>query len=225
MPRFLDQERERKLEVNPRYFEVGFGRGNSSIQDVSILSSGEPVEVGGVNLSGKIDRVEIGDGIFTICDYTTGVAVSKIRAIREGRSLRFPIYLAVVKQLLSKLTLEDMRPAGGIYYILRENVKTELGLGDREYNGIAFKAHPSNHQLLPRSSNSKRHQASADLDYEEQSIQSVIDLSVSYVSEYVSSISNGKFPLTPHDPKDVCRYCEFKRICRIGAISEDDADR
>lgn len=225
LPRFLDQERERKLQVDPCYFEVGFGRGNASIQGDSTLSSKEPVRVGGVNLSGKIDRIEIGDGIFTIGDYTTGANVPKIRAIQEGRSLQLPIYLAVVEQLLSKLTFEDIQPVGGIYYILRENSKAELGIGDREYNEIAFKAHPSNHQLLPRSSNSKRHNASADLDYEEESFQSVINRSVLYVSEYVSSISNGQFSLTSHNPKEVCRYCEFKRICRIGAISEDDADK
>ena len=224
LPRFLDQERERKLLVDPCYFEVGFGRGDSSIQGDSTLSSKEPVKVGKVNLTGKIDRVEIGNGIFTIGDYTTGANIPKIRAIREGRSLQLSIYLAVVEQLLGKLAFQDFKAVGGIYYILRENGKAELGIGDREYNGIAFKAHSSNHQLLPRNSKSKHRQA-ADFEYEEESMQSVIDRTVLYVSEYVSSISNGKFPLTPHDPQDVCRHCEFKRICRIGAISEDDVDR
>lgn len=223
LPRFLDQERERKLEVEPRYFDVGFGHGNFSNPRDSTLSSRGPVKVGDVSLTGKIDRVEIGDGFFTICDYTTSARVPKIRAIREGRSLQLPIYLAVVEQLLSKLTLADTQAVGGTYYILRENGKAELGIGDRDYNGIAFKAHSNNHQLLPRNANSKPGQASPN--HEEETIQSVIDLSVCYVSEYVSSISNGQFPLTSHDPKDVCRYCEFKRICRIGAITEDDINK
>lgn len=223
LPRFLDQERERQFNVEPRYFDVGFGNENSSAPKDSTLSAREPVTLGGVNLSGKIDRVEIGDGIFTICDYTTSARVPKIRAIREGRGLQLPIYLAVVEQLLSKLTLEDAHAVAGTYYILRENGKVELGIGDRDYNGIAFKAHSNNHQLLPRSSHSKREQTSPNHD--EETVQSVIDRSVLYVSEYVASISQGQFPLTSHDPKDVCRYCEFKRICRIGAITEDDADR
>ena len=154
---------------------------------------------------------------------TTSARVPKIRAIRQGRGLQLPIYLAVVEQLMSKLPLEDAHAVGGTYYILRENGKVELGIGDRDYNGIAFKAHSNNHQLLPRSSNSKHEQTSPNHD--EETIQSVIDRSVSYVSEYVASISHGQFPLTSHDPKEVCRYCEFKRICRIGAITEDDADR
>ena len=222
LPRFLGQEREREFQVAPRYFEVEFGHGNSSIARNSILSSSEPVKVGGVNLSGRIDRVEIGDGIFTIGDYKTSANVPKIRAIQEGRSLQLPIYLVVVRQLLKELIFEDMQAAGGIYYILGENGKAELGIGDRNYNGIAFGASPNNHQLLPKNPNSKRRREAPDFDSEEQTMQSVIEQSIRYVSGYMSSISNGKFPLTPHDPKLVCRHCDFKRICRIGALAEDD---
>ena len=224
LPRFLDQEREREFAVEPRHFEVRFGHGSASNLEDRILSSSEPVRVGDVSLSGRVDRVDIGDGIFTIGDYKTGVNVPKIGAIREGRSLQLPIYLVVVQQLLNNLTLEDFQAVGGIYYILREDGKANLGIGDSEYNGIAFKAASNNLQLLPKSSNSQRCQASPDSDCEEETIQSVIERSVLYVSEYVSSISNGQFPLTPHDPKEVCRYCDFKRICRTGAIAEDDTE-
>ena len=103
LPRFLAQERERELKVEPRYFEVRFGHGNSSISADPILGSSEPMKVGGVDLAGKIDRVEIGDGIFTIGDYKTGTSMPKIRAIREGRSLQLPIYLVVVQQLSEQI--------------------------------------------------------------------------------------------------------------------------
>ena len=224
LPRFLDQEREREFAVEPRHFEVRFGHGRSSNLEDRILSSSDPVRVGDVSLSGRVDRVDIGDGIFTVGDYKTGANIPKIRAILEGRSLQLPIYLVVVQQLLNNLTLEDFQAVGGIYYILREDGKADLGIGDREYNKVAFKAGSTNLQLLPKRQNSKCQQVSPDSDCEEETIRSVIERSVLYVSEYVSSMSNGKFPLTPHDPKDVCRHCDFKRICRIGAITENDAD-
>ena len=59
-----------------------------------------------------------------------------------------------------------------------------------------------------------------------------------YVQQYVDSISNGKFPLitrvetfvdskedgdapiTPRNKTASCSYCDYKRICRVGAISE-----
>ncbi len=225
LPRFLDQERERELEVEPGYFGVGFGPRNSSTQGDSPLGSQEPVKVGEVNLKGTIDRIEIGEGIFTVGDYTTGANLPKIRAIREGRSLKLPIQLAVAAELLGKLTSDDTQAAGAIYYVLRENGRAELGIGDREYNGIAFrKAHSNNQQLLPGGTNSRSRPVAPGLDSEEETLDSIIDRSVQYVSEYVSSMSNGQFPLTPHDPKDVCRYCDFKRICRIGGIPEDAGD-
>lgn len=224
LPRFLDQERERELEVEPGYFGIGFGPRNASTQGDSPLGSQEPVKVGEVNLRGTIDRIEIGEGIFTIGDYATGANLPKIRAIREGRSLKLPIQLAVAAQLLRNLTSEEAYAAGGIYYILRENGRAELGIGDREYNGIAFRAHSNNQQLLPSGTSSRSCPAAPNSDCEEETLDSIIDQSVRYVSEYVSSISNGQFPLTPHDPEDVCRYCEFKRTCRIGGISEDAAE-
>ncbi|MDE0298680.1 MAG: PD-(D/E)XK nuclease family protein [Candidatus Poribacteria bacterium] len=225
LPHFLIQERERDLELEPRYFEVGFGRGHSSTAGDATLSSSKPVKVGGVNLAGTIDRVEIGDRVFAVGDYTTGVNVPKIRSILEGRNLQLPIYLIVAEQLLKRRTLERFHAVGGIYYILHEKGRAELGLGDKDYNGIAFKASARNRQLLPGTTRSNSNPMSTDFDVEEDTFQSVIDQSVLFVSEYVSSISEGQFPLTPHDPKDVCRYCESKRICRIGAISDDDADR
>ena len=225
LPRFLDQERERELEVEPGNFGVGFGPRHASTQGDSQLSSQEPVKVGDVNLRGEIDRIEIGDGIFTIGDYTTAANLPKIRDIREGRSLKLPIQLAVAAQLLGKLNSDDAQAAGAIYYVLRENGRAELGIGDREYNGIAFrKARPNNQQLLPGRTYSRSRPVAPGLDSEEETLDSIIDRSVQYVSEYVSSISNGQFPLTPHDPKEVCRYCEFKRICRIGGIPEDAGD-
>ena len=129
----------------------------------------------------------------------------------------------MAEQLLSKLPLEETQAVGGTYYILHENGKAELGIGDRDFNGIAFKAHSNNHQLLPRSSNSTPEQVPPNL--EEETIQSVIDRSVLYVSEYVTSISNGLFPLTSTIQGKSVATCGFKTICRIGAISENDADR
>ena len=59
-----------------------------------------------------------------------------------------------------------------------------------------------------------------------------------YVQQYVDSISNGTFPLitrvetfvdseeegdtpiTPSNKTAPCSYCSYKRVCRVGAISE-----
>ena len=59
-----------------------------------------------------------------------------------------------------------------------------------------------------------------------------------YVQHYIDSISNGTFPLitrvetfvdteeegdtpiTPKNKTEPCNYCRYKRVCRVGAISE-----
>ena len=211
LPTFLAAERKRNFEVQPRYFEVGFGLRTSEKIDPE-LSIADAITVGDVAISGKVDRIELGDGIFTIGDYKTGSYLPKILDILEGRSLQLPLYLVVVEQLLKRTNPLGMKGAGGLYYTLREDCKVELGIGDREYNGKAFKASSRNGQLLP------------NYDYGIDSFQSLIDQVIGYVNQYVSSISRGEFPLTPHDHKLVCRFCSFKKICRVGAIAEDDGE-
>ena len=211
LPTFLQAERTRKFEVQPRYFEVGFGSGGREGQTDLTLGSIRPITVGEVALDGKIDRIEVGDELFIVGDYKTGRNNPKIRDILEGRSLQLPVYIAVVEQLLSGHHPTGMKGAGGVYYVLREDSKADLGLGDREYAGRVFQTSSRSGQLLPNRGQSVG------------SVQEVVDLAVEYVNRYVRSIANGEFPLTPHDKQLVCRFCSFKKICRVGVISEETA--
>jgi len=212
LPTFLAEERKRKFDVHPRYFEVQFGHRNMSERVDSILSCAEPIQVGGVPLSGRVDRVELGDGFFTVADYKTGSYTPKIRDILEGRSLQLPLYLFAIEQLLRKHPPGAFRGVGGVYYTLREDCKAELGIGEREYNGKAFRAGPTSGQLLPNSAQGV------------QSLQAIIDLAIEHTNRYVRSIVNGEFPLTSHDKKLVCRSCPFKKSCRVGAIVEEESE-
>ena len=210
LPTFLEVERARNFEVQPRHFEVWFGSGHMPAQVDSHLSSTEAVTVGDIRLRGKIDRIELGDGIFTIGDYKTGSYLPKINDILEGRSLQLPLYLAVAEQLLRKSNPDPVKKTGAVYYTLRDDCKVELGAGDKEYSGIAFKKDRSG-QLLP---NAKKGV---------ENLKSLVDIVIEHANRYVASISKGEFPLTSHDQKEVCGYCSFKRICRVGAFDETEA--
>ena len=73
LPAFLEAERERNLEVQPRYFEVRFGPNvRSEPTDPHSSAATKAIMVGEVSLSGRIDRVELGNGMFVIGDYKTG---------------------------------------------------------------------------------------------------------------------------------------------------------
>ncbi|MCZ6677892.1 MAG: exodeoxyribonuclease V subunit gamma [Candidatus Poribacteria bacterium] len=203
LPAFLEAERARKLEAQPRYFEVEFGLSGGKEWTDARLGSDLPIPVGDVSLSGRIDRIEMGNGFFIVGDYKTGSVHPKIGDILEGRSLQLPIYLTVVEQLMKRHHVGEVRGIGGVYYVLREGGKADLGIGEQAYNGRGFKASSRNGQLVGN-------------------VQEIINLSVEYVNRYVRSISSGEFPLTSHDTQLVCRSCSFKKICRVGVIGEED---
>ena len=227
LPAFLEAERERDLEVQPRYFEVEFGPSVRSEPTDPQLGSAGAITVGEVSLSGRIDRIELGNGMFVIGDYKTGSTTPKLNDLLEGRSLQLPLYVAVVEQLLKQQSpsiqgladdLESIQGVGGVYYVLQEESKAELGIGDKDYNGRAFQVSSRSGQLLP---NSRYQIADADTDADSDVIGSIVDRAVEHANQYVQSIADGDFQLTSHDKTKVCRYCSFKRICRVGAIAED----
>ncbi len=227
LPAFLEAERERDLEVQPRYFEVEFGPSVRSEPADPQLGSTEAITVGGVSLSGRIDRIELGNGMFVIGDYKTGSTTPKLNDLLEGRSLQLPLYVAVVEQLLRQQSvpiqgfeedLESVQGVGGVYYVLQEESRTELGFGDRDCNGRAFQVSSRSGQLLP---NSRYQIADVGTDADSDVIGSIVDVAVEHANQYVRSIADGDFQLTSHDRTKVCRYCSFKQICRVGVVAEE----
>jgi len=197
---FLEEiDRVSKTQTVPKHFEVPFGNMKSSNKEIEI-DLGE-IKIGDVKMQGKIDRVEIGDGFFVVADYKTGGTEIKIDDIIEGRSIQLPIYINALEQYWEQQGIE-LKGVAGIYYKLRDECRAELGLGDAEYKDIAFQAHSTSGQIVPgRKINI--------------SLDEVVKRAVDYIHEYVESISQGEFPLTPHEQDKVCRYCPYKRICRI----------
>ena len=217
LPAFLEAERKRDLEVQPRYFEVEFGPSVRSEPTDPHLGSREAITVGDVSLSGRIDRIELGDGMFVIGDYKTGSTTPKLNDILEGRSLQLPLYVAVVEQLLRQQS-SSIQGVGGVYYVLQEESEAELGIGDRDYNERAFHASRQNRQLLP---NRWYEIEGTGADSDSDAFRAVVDVAVEHANQYVHSIADGDFQLTSHDKTKVCRYCSFKQICRVGVVGEE----
>ncbi|RKU35940.1 hypothetical protein C6496_15185 [Candidatus Poribacteria bacterium] len=94
----------------------------------------------------------------------------------------------------------------------------ELGIGDRDYNGRAFQVSSRSGQLLP---NSRYPIEGIQTDSDSDVIETIVDVAVEHANQYVHSIADGDFQLTSHDKTKVCRYCSFKRICRVGVIAEE----
>lgn len=201
---FLEQERQRELETEPAYFEVSFGGGLAGAGNVDpVLSRSAPVRAGEILLRGKVDRVETGDGFFTVVDYKTGRSLPTSEEIRTGVSLQLPLYLFAVGQLLQEAGLGAMAPAAGLYCQLREPIRTRTVLGNAEYRDRAFAARAGSPSLVP----------------DRDRMDDVLRRSIDAARQCVEGIARGEFPLTdPENSEKVCTYCQYKAICRIQTV-------
>ncbi len=226
--KWLEAERAYDLPIEPSYFEVGIGK-TDNIRDTE-LSCSEPIPIGDVPITGKIDRIDIGDGVFNVIDYKTGSTTPKIPSVLEGHSLQLPIYLQIAKKLLDENGMTGLEPAAGLYHKIRlDQCDVELGLGNEALNGEAFKRY--NGAAWTKMSKSGQL-------LEDERFDAILNRVSGYVQQYVDSISSGKFqlitrvdtyvdsedegdaPLTPRDRTTPCNYCSYKRVCRVGAFSE-----
>ena len=226
--KWLEAERTYGLSVLPRYFEVNFGQSGEPAD--SELGCTTAIHIGEVPMKGKIDRIDIGNGTFNIIDYKTGSSTIRMPEILSGRSLQLPVYLQITKKLLEMRGETGLQSAAGLYHKIRlDQCKVELGIGTESENGSAYNTY--------NGSEWKSANKSGQLLDDE-----IFDIRLArvsgYVQQYVDSISNGTFPLitrvetfvdseeagdtpiTPNNKTAPCNYCSYKRVCRVGAISE-----
>ena len=231
--KWLTAECANGLSTMPRYFEVNFGKTHKSERGPrdNELSCDEPIFIGDVRMTGVIDRIDIGVDSFNIIDYKTGSSTIRMRDILEGRSLQLPVYLQIAAELLNGQEDTGLGSAAGLYHKIRlDQCTVELGIGMESQNGIAYE----NYNGTDWRSVSSRNGQLLDDEVFDARLARVSG----YVQQYVDSISNGTFPLitrvetfvdseeegdtpiTPSNKTAPCNYCSYKRVCRVGAISE-----
>ena len=226
--KWIDAERSYNLNVNPRYFEVSFGPTNQPGDPE--LSCLEPIQIGNVNMMGRIDRIDLGDSSYNVIDYKTGSSKIGKRDILEGRSIQLPIYLQIAQRLLNKKGITGLEPAAGLYHKIRLNeFDVELGIGEESQNGTSFRNFNGERW---NSFGTNNQQLLKDGEFDE-----ILTRVQCYVDYFVANISNGFFPLITHvdtfqdsteesakpnppdDPTKPCTYCAYKRVCRVGAFA------
>jgi ATP-dependent helicase/DNAse subunit B len=113
----VEAEAETASPLVPRRFEVSFGSERSAPE----LQRG--LDLGGVSLSGKIDRIDVDPfsarGI--VVDYKSGKAAHSAQQIEKELRLQIPLYMLVLRDLVG------IEPLGGVYRPLA---------GDRRMRGL-----------------------------------------------------------------------------------------
>ena len=190
---FLEAEREGDTEWIPKYFEVSFGRIREGESD-EYLSDGQPVEIDGINLRGKVDRVELNEktGSFNVVDYKLGGTKPTFDDLKDGISLQLPVYLYAVRDLFKKKFGKDYSPNEIFIYSLKYAVD-DFG---------------------------KKKVASSKKGDEISNVDQLIESSIRHIKNYITLISQGKFNLSKLEDREakVCRFCQFRTICRIDEV-------
>ena len=121
--RYLRSEADSDTRFEPAELELQFGFGEG----------GEPVEIeGGLRLRGRIDRVDVKDGMALVIDYKTGRSVDRYKVASWEPENRFQaaLYMLVVERLLG------LRAAGGVYVALASDDPRPRGMVAADVDGL-----------------------------------------------------------------------------------------
>jgi ATP-dependent helicase/nuclease subunit B len=178
-------EAEQPLPLVPRRFEVSFG----SERSPQNLQRG--LDLGGITLSGKIDRIDVDPfsarGI--VIDYKSGKAAHSATEIEKELRLQIPLYMLVLRDLVG------IEPLGGLYRPLA---------GARKMRGLLRE--DAREDGLPGLS---------DKDYvDDETFWSRVETAREKAREFAVRIQEGD---VKHDPRgDECpSWCDLWTVCRI----------
>jgi ATP-dependent helicase/DNAse subunit B len=127
MLRHLRREAESGARFKPEALELEFG-------GVGELDRLPPLELAGVTIQGKIDRVDTLDGKAVVRDYKSGTKVWSVNRWEEDRRLQVALYMIAVRELMG------LEPVGGFYVplagqdgrprgVIESTWKDEVGAG------------------------------------------------------------------------------------------------
>jgi ATP-dependent helicase/DNAse subunit B len=194
--KFLEEERKNNGGYVPEFFELSFGnvrkaKGNQE-------KSNETINAGKIKLKGKIDRIDLNkdEETLKVVDYKLGGTKPTSEDLNSGISLQLPLYLFAAKELIKKELGKEYKPSGAQIFSLK------FSEGDFGKKSISLK--PSRKK-------------DENVTEEIKSAEEMINVCLDMVNKFTEDISKGKFHLSTLHNREakVCRYCDFKRICRI----------
>ena len=194
--KFLEYEKNNADGFLPEYFEMTFGKIKGEKNNER---SSKELKADKVKVKGKIDRIEI-DGeknLLKVVDYKSGGKKPTLIDLQEGLSLQLPLYLFAAKELINAQLEKDYQPAGMEIYSLKYSEK-EFG---KKAVGLT-----------------SRGKAGDDKNIENS--EELIKICIDAINKYVNMISRGIFHLSKLEDREskVCRFCNFRPICRIQEV-------
>ncbi|MBP1672849.1 MAG: hypothetical protein H6Q25_664 [Bacteroidetes bacterium] len=157
---------------------------------------------GTVNLKGKVDRIDLRDGVITILDYKTGTVDPKKLQLEDPETL---LTDEKQKQLLQLLVYIYMFHKSDSNHNLLKTNQYQAGI-------VAFR------EVLLQNSDFILYATDARDKKNKSSILGIeqIDIMEELIVTIIEKILNPDIPFTQTEELSHCTYCDFSNICRKG---------
>lgn len=217
--------------MEPSLFEKSFGEKDE------LVSSRLNLIAGRLQLSGKIDRVDIStkeDNVYvSIVDYKSGNANFDINKVYDGTQLQLSVYMNIVKEIVSKSYPDKhIVPAGMFYYHLtnpmvessdREKAEKELAKESRLRgivnidDGAIDMLDRAKDDVLPNIYDRKGDIKSSEYIVDNEKFNGLCNFVNKKLVEFGNKIIEGDITSAPiRSGRHVtCEYCDYSAICNI----------
>ncbi len=195
----------------PEKFEVGFGmRGGGG----SVVAP--PIEIGGVELQGKIDRMDSSVNGLTVFDYkTSSSSASHQDVIRDKISPQLLIYMNALDKMLEGEGAGS-RVGGAAFISVNRQRLLEAEDGSKL---IEFIVRDEDGELRFNKNYESTKRTPGAAGYPAD-IGELLRQTEVFVSDKVAEARAGRFNLTRFPREKVCVYCPYSEACRIALAGE-----
>lgn len=192
---FVQREKDCHRSFAYYDFELRFGGGAYGCGGKE--STDSMLNLGGCQLHGRIDRVDIEVGEkpknrAVVIDYKTGTRAASHKQFAEQGKIQLPLYMKAVKDIFG------LEPVAGEYYALLSGERG--GLYREDCSGLLGAA------------SGKCGNEKDQLDRE--TFAGVIAWAEEQAVSAINDIRAGRILLQPLDPKKTCEWCDYGGICR-----------
>jgi len=203
-----------KIEINKLFDYIILQQKNSEF-NISKVEYAFSENIGGINFTGIIDRVDETENEFILIDYKTGNTYIDFLDIILNKKIQLILYAKILEKILNK-------KCAGIFYLTINDDFSTSGVKSINFNGIVL--NDGSLQKLGKDLSLFNIDKKYILNLEQ--FNKLKEYTFNNICSSVKNIKNGEIIENPIRSNNnlTCDYCEFSAICLKKLIREIDVD-